>query len=119
MRARRKTPTNPLPTEHAEQVALVNKLRAKGYLVFAIPNGGARNPIGAARLKAEGVLPGVPDLCVLLSGGRLLWVEMKRAKGGRISKAQKAMHKAMDALGHRVFVYAGTRAAMLGLGLVD
>ena len=31
-------------------------------LLFAIPNGGDRNRVVAAKLKAEGVLAGVPDL---------------------------------------------------------
>src|SRR5690606_12582346 len=31
-------------------------------LLFAIPNGGARNPVTGATLKAEGVRRGVPDL---------------------------------------------------------
>lgn len=35
-------------------------------LLFAIPNGGKRNAREAARLKAEGVTPGVPDLFLQL-----------------------------------------------------
>lgn len=30
--------------------------------LFAIPNGGKRDPITASRMKAEGVKPGVPDI---------------------------------------------------------
>ena len=32
---------------------------------------------------------GVPDRIVLLPGGRVVFVEMKRPKGGRLSKLQK------------------------------
>ena len=42
----------------------------------------------ANTLKATGVLPGVPDLFV---PGWNLWIEMKRAKGGKLSPEQKDM----------------------------
>lgn len=47
--------------------------------LFHIPNGGARDAITGARLKAEGVKPGVPDLClpVARQGHTALYVEMK------------------------------------------
>jgi hypothetical protein len=53
-------------TEHDIQVNCVNyfRLRYPKGLIFAIPNGGQRNVIVASKLKAEGVLSGVPDLCV-------------------------------------------------------
>ena len=48
--------------------------------LFAIPNGGLRDKITAAKLKHEGVKPGVPDLmlpwpCRAYAG---LFIEMKR-----------------------------------------
>ena len=48
--------------------------------LFAIPNGGKRNVKEAARLKAQGVKPGVSDLMLALpNGGKHgLWIEMKR-----------------------------------------
>jgi hypothetical protein len=36
-------------------------------LLFAIPNGGKRNAREAARLKAEGVVAGVPDLMLAVA----------------------------------------------------
>ena len=56
------------PTEHQEQKTLVQgwwprvQRRWPGVLLYAIPNGGDRNPIVAKKLKAEGVLAGIPDL---------------------------------------------------------
>ena len=76
------------PTEHEEQREFVRWFR-KVYAptrIFAIPNGGARGAATAGRLKAEGVSPGVPDLCIPAWG---LWVEMKRQKGGVVSAEQK------------------------------
>lgn len=42
---------------------------------------------------------GVPDRIVLLPGGRVLFVETKRPKGGRLSKMQKWWRDRLTALG--------------------
>lgn len=49
------------------------------FLIFAVPNGGFRNPREAARLIKEGVTPGIPDLCipVVRNGHAGLFIEMK------------------------------------------
>ena len=80
--------TDRIPTEHEEQRELVRWFRQTwpGVRIFAIPNGGQRSMATAARLKAEGVSSGVPDLFVPAWG---LWVEMKRIKGGKLSSEQK------------------------------
>lgn len=77
-----------IPTEHEEQREVVMWFRRKyGTIrIFAIPNGGFRSRATAARLKAEGVSPGVPDLFV---PKHLLWIEMKRLKGGKLSPEQR------------------------------
>ena len=61
-----------------------------GIPVFAIPNGGSRDRREAARLTAQGVKPGVPDLFIPRAAGRFhgLFIEMKREKGGKISQHQ-------------------------------
>ena len=71
-------------SEHSEQVGFVNWFRAKypHTLIFAIPNGEKRSISVATRLKAEGVTRGIPDLYIPACN---LWVEMKRATGGRLS----------------------------------
>ena len=52
-------------------------------MLYAIPNGGARNAVTGALLKAEGVKPGVPDLCLPVARGQYhgLYIEMKSSKG--------------------------------------
>lgn len=59
-------------SEHDEQAALFEwaalMSNRPGFeplrFLFAIPNGGHRNPVTASKLKAEGVKPGVPDVCL-------------------------------------------------------
>ena len=79
-----------IPTEDQEQAAFVAWFRATWpeVRIFAIPNGGRRAMKTAKMLKATGVLKGVPDLYV---PGWNLWIEMKRAKGGKLSPEQKSM----------------------------
>lgn len=78
------------PTEAQEQQTVVEWCDAVGVPVFHVPNGGSRHPAEAAHLKAQGVKPGVPDLCVPVARGGYhgLFIEMKRTKGGRVTEAQ-------------------------------
>jgi len=75
-------------TEHEEQREFVKWFRQSfpATRIFAIPNGGARTITTAAKLKAEGVCRGIPDLFIPAWG---LWVEMKREKNGVLSVDQK------------------------------
>lgn len=96
-------------TEHIEQVTFVNWFRSTftDSLIFAIPNGELRAISVANRLKAEGVTSGIPDLCCIFPNGIIVWVEMKKAKGGTVSKEQKEIHAKMEALGQIVIVGRG------------
>jgi hypothetical protein len=67
---------------------------------FAVPNGGHRHISEASRLKAEGVRSGTPDLCFMLEGGKVAWLEMKTAKG-TLGPAQKAFRDLAQRLGHQ------------------
>jgi hypothetical protein len=91
------------PTEHKLQVALMDYLRIAGRRDlhwFAVPNGGHRHIAEASRLKAEGVRSGTPDLCFMLEGGKVAWLEMKTAKG-TLGPAQKAFRDLAQRLGHQ------------------
>lgn len=48
--------------------------------------------------------PGMPDRIVMLPGGVLVWVELKKPKGGRLSELQRFRHRQLRALGQRVEV---------------
>lgn len=100
-----------IPTEHEEQRELVRRFRQQfpDVRIFAIPNGGHRNLKVAAKLKAEGVAAGAPDLYV---PEWHLWIEMKRRSGGRVSPAQSDWHDYLRGIGDTVIVAAGADAAM-------
>lgn len=76
-------------TEHAEQTALFMQcaLHLKQYpelkWFHAIPNGGLRDKITAAKLKAEGVTSGVSDTSLPIRRGQYsgLYLEMKKLPG--------------------------------------
>ena len=42
---------------------------------------------------------GVPDRIILLPGGRVIFAETKRPKGGKLGKLQKWWHKKLRSLG--------------------
>lgn len=98
-------------TEHQEQVKVVDWLRLNhpDLRFFAIPNGGHRNKITAAILKAEGVSSGVPDLFIPKLN---LFVEMKRLKRGSVSKSQREWIGYLIKYGYDVSVCRGHEAAI-------
>ena len=73
-------------SEHDEQKALFQWAaldnRPGLSMMFAIPNGGQRHRAVAAKLKAEGVKRGVPDifLPVARQGFNGLFIELKKPK---------------------------------------
>jgi hypothetical protein len=107
------------PTEHDEQAALVEAcLLLEGHhpelaLLFAIPNGGERHIAVAARLKAEGVKAGVPDLFLPVARGGChgLWIEMKVGRN-RLTANQLAWVERLRGQGYRVEVCYGYEAAL-------
>lgn len=69
-------------SEADEQMAVVEWCALKRVPVYHVPNGGSRNKAEAARLKAQGVKAGVPDLCVPVARGcyHSLYIEMKHGR---------------------------------------
>ena len=104
-----------VPSESYEQETLFKwmdlqmKKRPELKLCFHIANGGSRGKAEAARFKAEGVKPGVPDLFLPVARGphHGLFIEMKRQKGGRVSEEQKAWIAALAAQGYLAQVCHG------------
>ena len=75
------------------------------HVLFAIPNGGARDAVTGAILKGEGVVAGVSDLLLLRpsKGYHGLCIEMKTPKG-RQSPEQMAWEDAVKAQGYKYIV---------------
>lgn len=107
-------------SEHSHQRALFGWLNHAAFtgavplagLCYAVPNGGKRDPATAARLKAEGVKAGVPDVVYPVPRSRYasLYMELK-VKDGRASDAQEWWHAQLRACGHAVAVCWGWQAA--------
>lgn len=94
-----------LSHEHQLQVECVKWFRIQypklAGLLFAIPNGGLRDIRVATRLKAEGVLPGVPDLFFAYpaAGWNGFFIEMKYGKN-TVTDAQKEMINQLSEAGY-------------------
>ena len=69
-----------------------------GALWWHTPNGGHRNKAVAAKLKAQGVKRGVPDVIILWQGSAL-FIELKTPTGA-LSKEQREWR---DSLGNEGF----------------
>ena len=102
--AQNKPRRRPRELEHNLQVACVKWFRMQyapyARSLFAVPNGGQRNAVVAAKLKAEGVLPGVADLLLLEANFeyRGLAIELKTKEGVQ-SKYQKEWQKYIESRG--------------------
>jgi hypothetical protein len=96
--------------ESSEQIGFVRWFRQNfpQVLIFAIPNGGRRGWKTAKTLKAEGVVPGIPDLHIPEWN---IWIEMKRSKGGVLSPDQKEIIEYLESFGDTVIVAHGAEEA--------
>lgn len=98
------------PSESEEQIGFLQWFEAtfRGVRIFHIPNGGHRAISVAKKMKIEGVKPGVPDLYV---PHWHLWIEMKRASGGRLSPEQREWIDYLESIGDSVIVGKGATDA--------
>lgn len=95
-------------SEHSLQARVLRFLsqhNAEDVFGFAIPNAGRRTFRAAASLKAEGMMSGVADTCIMLPHGRSIWLELKTPKGTQ-SDNQKGFQARCNRLGH---IYAVAR----------
>lgn len=102
------------PVQHEErlQSAVAKLLDHSGLLWCHVPNGGQRNAVTAAKLKGQGVKPGVPDLLVFDAPYEEdamleyygLAIELKNGKAGRVSEHQQRWMDDLKARGWRVEV---------------
>lgn len=50
------------------------------------------------------LMPGMPDRIIILPGRVLVWCELKKPKGGKLSSLQKLRHKWLREMGQEVVV---------------
>ena len=108
------------PTEESEQRSIFQWAHYAAAehpelrLLFAIPNGGYRSKATAGRMKATGTKPGVPDMMLPVPRGEYhgLWIELKRAKGGRVSDEQHWWIDELNRCGYMAVVAKGSEMAI-------
>ena len=103
-------------SEHNLQRAVfvhLNSRRQSGVFAFAVPNGGARDAKTGAKLKSEGVKPGVPDIALVINGAPH-FLELKTERG-YLTKAQKRVRKEIEAAGGQWAIAKGLEEALTTL----
>ena len=101
---------NTTSLENMEQMGLVRWFREKfpGILIFHVPNGEFRNMSVGLRLKDLGVVRGIPDLFI---PGWMLWIELKRKKGGIVSEEQEEILTYLQRHGYTCLICYGAEDA--------
>lgn len=110
---------SPVPTESVEQQRLIQwAKRNEGAhpeleMLYHIPNEGKRSRKTGARLKAEGLRSGVPDLCLPVArcGCHALYIELKRMRGGRPTQDQLDWIDLLTKQGNMAMVCCGWEQA--------
>lgn len=82
------------PTETYEAARLVDYLRHKNIAFTHVANETSSRR-QAIKNKQMGLSPGFPDYVILLPG-KILFLELKRKRGGRISPEQKEWLKRLN-----------------------
>ena len=109
--------TRQMPTEDTEQVNLAKWLDSHKFRWCHVPNGGHRDKITGARLKAAGVKKGVPDILIFdqppLHPGKIgVALELKRKDGGVLAPHQEEWLEALSERGWFTAVCNGWEAAV-------
>ena len=72
-------------------------------LLFAVPNGGKRDPITMNKMKSTGLYPGIPDLIFMLNG-KGYGFECK-VPGGKLTGEQPKVHATWDKFGNPIYMF--------------
>ncbi|MCK8688303.1 VRR-NUC domain-containing protein [Pseudomonas umsongensis] len=105
----------PVDREGQEQAALMTELRIRlpevADLIYHVPNGGHRVKAVAAKLKAQGVKAGIPDLVLPMARGGFfgLYIEFKATppNDAAISDRQHERIRKLNAQGYLAVVCRG------------
>ena len=101
-----------VPTEEAEQIVVVQYLELKGHKFTAIPNSTYTKSWNQKRKNtATGLRAGFPDMVAIIDGN-FIAIEMKRTKGGVVSKEQKEWIEALQEAGVEARICRGANEAI-------
>lgn len=101
-------------SETIAQQRLVGWMCEQSIIHYAIPNGANVSAHNRARLLAEGLSPGAPDLCIPLArrGYHGLYIELKKEdRVGGLSEAQEFWLARLTAEGYLAEVHYGFTSA--------
>lgn len=109
----------PVDREGQEQAALLKEIELRYpevfELIYHVPNGGHRQKAVAAKLKAQGVKAGIPDLVLPMARGGFfgLYIEFKATvEPAPVSASQKDCMRRLNAQGYLAIVCRGQFDAM-------
>jgi hypothetical protein len=107
-------------TEAQIQRAVANVLDRLNVCWCHVPNEGKRNKIAGNMLRAAGLKSGCPDILVFSRApnkpnARGVAIELKRARGGRLSENQKVFLQSLEKCGWYTEVCHGYDAAIMSL----
>jgi len=99
-------------TQHQQALFSWAKQYPELDIMYAIPNQGARTRLNAARMKAEGMKAGIPDICLPIAkkGFHGLYIELK-TDGGKLSPMQKKRLQQLEENGYKALVCYGWESA--------
>jgi hypothetical protein len=102
---------NITPSEDFEQITFIKWLDSRGYKYSALPMSTYTKSWSVkARNTRMGVRPGVPDL-VIIAENKLMFVELKRVRLGKVTTAQQNWIDALNKAGVPAKVCKGAVAA--------
>jgi hypothetical protein len=110
-------------SEHEEQKALIEWAKYQRFNgtpirddLHCIPNGGQRHPAVAAKMKAEGVTAGIPDLMLTIPVAPYhgLFIELK-ARGGRLTEKQREHIERLRERGYHAVCCVGFDEARIAI----
>lgn len=105
------------PTEDVDHLCVARYLDALGVFWLHIPNEGKRSKASGARLKAMGMTKGASDFLIfdsppLYPSAKGVALELKRAKGGKVSEHQENWLQMMARRGWLTQVAHGANDAL-------
>ena len=89
-----------MPTdEHSIQKAIITYLRTqlRGRALVFHPMNNPRNAIQGRRMKGQGMMAGVADICIVTKGSVAAFMEVKKERG-KLSKVQQSFRDDCEAL---------------------